>query len=305
MKKLFKNIFIFLFICLVIGEFTIRLTHAVSDIPRRTIDDFGMQKYHPNQEGYWSDGKHKWKINSMGWPGKLPKKYNNLVTIIGDSYIENFMNPIECHQANFLEKLIPNYNFIEAGRSGVSFIEAFEISKTFDSLSPKLNLIYVNDNDFYESIEDIKSLSDITQINLNNNKLKFGKLKSPGLKKLLYSWKLAYYFYNRFPLVFTLKKDKKNDNLRGISNDNLNHVRVSKLCNYITKNYDINNKMLVLHPKVDSEITKILNTYGFNYIQLDSSNDKSWEFEYDKHWTCYGHKKVASQVVKSLKQTLN
>src|SRR5690606_35579075 len=124
----------------------------------------GVQKYLPNQEGYWKGGNHQWIINDYGWPGELPTKYDNLINIIGDSFIENFMNPNECHQSVFLKKLMPDYNFFEAARSGVSLIEAMEISKQIDSLNPKMTLIYVNENDFYESILNIKKLNDITQI---------------------------------------------------------------------------------------------------------------------------------------------
>ena len=109
------------------------MTHSVTDLPQRTIDEYGIQKYYANQSGYWKGGEHKWMFNELGWPGELPEDYDNLITVIGDSFIENFMNPNECHQSKLLKKGLNNHNFIEAARSGVSFIEAMEISKQFDS----------------------------------------------------------------------------------------------------------------------------------------------------------------------------
>ncbi len=168
MKRFIKHIVVFLLLAVIIGEVVVRMTHAMSDIPQRTIDDYGIQKYFPNQDGYWKGGDHKWVINEMGWPGELPENYNNLMLVIGDSFIENFMNPNECHQAIFLEEQLPEYNFMEAARSGVSLIEAMEIHKQLDSLKPVHTLVYVNDNDFFESIVEVKKMSDITQMSLTN-----------------------------------------------------------------------------------------------------------------------------------------
>lgn len=302
MKSFLKNITLFLVLAIAVGEIVVRFTHAVSDIPKRTIDQSGIQKYYPNQIGYWKDGNHKWTINTSGWAGELPESYDNLITIIGDSYIENFMNPNECHQSIFLKALMPDNNFFEAGRSGVSLIEAMEISKQIDSLHPKLSLIYVNDNDFLESIQNVKPLSDITQIDLKSKVIVYGKMKSPELKNLLYSWKLLYYFYIRFPLSSNgkdVEEPNKNDKIK-VSKVSLFINDISCLLTYITKNYSISNKILVFHPNSSKEIIDSCIKNGFEVIVLDSSNDKTWTFDYDSHWTCYGHQKVAEQVHRKL-----
>lgn len=305
MIKFLKNIILFLLFTVIIGEVVVRVTHAVTDIPERTIDNFGIQKYFPNQYGYYKGGEHQWVVNELGWPGELPDSYDNLINIIGDSYIENFMNPNECHQSVLLKENMKNYNFMEAARSGVSLIEAMEISKQTDTLNPKHTLIYVNNNDFLESIVKVKSLSDITQVNLTENKIVYGKMKASGAKKILYTWKLLFYFYNRFSLNSFSKKDikkgidttHKKDIKRKIEYDD----KVHQLLYYIKSNYSISNKTLVFHPNSDEFIIKICKNTGFNVISLDSSNDiKDWTFGHDNHWTCYGHKKVADQVSANL-----
>ncbi|MGB3151923.1 MAG: hypothetical protein WBB27_14795, partial [Maribacter sp.] len=111
MKKFIKNIIFFLVILFILGEIISRFLHLSSDIPRRTIDENGIQKYIPNQAGFWVGGTHEWKINKLGWPGELPESYDNLITIVGDSFIENFMNPNECHQSILLKNELPKYNF--------------------------------------------------------------------------------------------------------------------------------------------------------------------------------------------------
>ena len=309
MKKFIKNCVLFFLLLLIVGEFVVRFTHAVSDIPRRTIDNTGIQKYFINQTGYWKGGDHKWKINELGWPGNLPSSFDKLITIIGDSYIENFMNPNECHQGPLLKKRMSEYNFMEAGRSGVSFIEAMEISKHLDTLQPEQTLIYVNDNDFYESITEIKKKGDITQLNLEKSKLIYGKMKVPGLKKILYNWKLLYYFYNRNPFVINADKEKKEITFGQIEKENNDFIEfkaeIKEMFKWTVKNYETSNKILVFHPKTNMALIKLSKDYGFKSIILDSSRDnKSWTFDYDSHWTCYGHEQVANQVARSLNNYL-
>ena len=299
MKKFIKNLILFFLFALLVGELIVRLTHAVTDLPKRKIDEYGIQKYYPNQSGYWLGGEHKWVVNELGWPGELPESYDNLITIIGDSYIENFMNSNECHQSVYLKKRLDNFNFVEAARSGVSFIEAMEISKQFDSLNPKYNLIYVNDSDFYESVSSIQPAADITQLNVEIGEIVFGKMKSPGLKKVLYNWKLLYYFYNKYPLNFSKSVDETE---KEITVDDFKYRKeIQSLIDYTELNYNISNKILVFHPNSDSEIIEMCKNSGFKVIILNSENDKSWTFEHDRHWTCYGHEQVAHQVSSFIK----
>ncbi|WP_405571298.1 hypothetical protein [Winogradskyella sp. Asnod2-B02-A] len=307
MKKLLINIILFFLIAIVVGEVVVRLTHTMSDIPQRTIDEHGIQKYFPNQNGYWKGGDHQWVINKLGWPGELPQSYDNLIMVIGDSFIENFMNPNECHQSAFLKTNMKDYNFMEAARAGVSLIEAMEISKQMDSLLPVNTLIYVNDTDFYESITEVKPMSDITQLNIKTNTIVYGEMKAPGLKKILYNWKLMYYFYNRFPLENLINKNTEPKITHTeMDNDVLEYsTEVKQLIDFIKQKYTINDKTLVFHPNVNPSIIEICKNAGFGTILLDSSNDNTWTFDYDHHWTCYGHEKAAEQVASYLKERLH
>lgn len=302
MKKFLKNAFLFGIVILIIGEIIVRLTHAVSDIPQRTIGEDKIQKYFPNQKGYWKGGDHTWMINEMGWPGQLPDSYENLVMVIGDSYIENFMNPNECHQSVFLKKNLQDYNFMETARSGVSLIEAMEISKHIDSLKPIHTLIYVNNEDFFESIIQVKPMNDITQLDIETNNIQYGEMKAPFIKKVLYTWKLSYYFYNRFYFggQENIAEQPQNPAEKTKEESLKYKLEISKLMTYIKENYSIDNKTLVFHPSAEQLLIDICKSNGFNVILLDASNDKSWSFEYDNHWTCYGHERAAKQVSASL-----
>jgi hypothetical protein len=120
---------------------------------------------------------------------------------------------------------------------------------------------------------------------------------------VLYTWKLLYYFYNRFPLGKNSENKKKDvteakEKKEGKTKYN---SKVLKLVNYIKANYVINNKTLVFHPNSESSIIAMCKNAGFNVIALDSNKDANdWTFGYDTHWTCYGHEKVAEQVSNNL-----
>src|SRR5690606_11881308 len=120
---------------------------------------------------------------------------------VGDSYIENIMNPMACNQGTFLNSYFKNIGFFEAGRSGVTFIEAMEITNLLDStIHPDLHLVYVSSDDFHESIANEHRYADRMQIDVASGVIMNGALKAPGAKKILYNWKLLYYLYLRFPL---------------------------------------------------------------------------------------------------------
>lgn len=297
-----KNIITFLLIFLIVGEITVRLKNAVNDIPQRQIDEFGIQKYYPNQKGFWRGGTHAWHVNELGWPGVLPKNFDNLITIIGDSFIENFMNPTECHQSAYLGKMLPNYNFLEAGRSGVSFIEAMEITTQLKKYEPITNLIYVNDGDFYQSLVEVAPADDITQFSLKSDSIVFGKMKSPILKKILYNWKFAYFLYNKKDVIQNLFKKKSTVSFKDKMKSNLheNNAKVFDLINYTKKNYDLSKMTLVFQPNSNKDIIEKCRSVGFEIIILNSDNDESWSFENDHHWTCYGHKRAAQQISQQL-----
>lgn len=298
MNRFIKYLVLFSLAGVVIGEVIVRTLHLTNDVPLRTIGRDNIQKYVPIQQGYWNRGSHQWQINKMGWAGRLPENYSNLITIIGDSYIENFMNPDDCHQGVLLKELMPEYNFMEAGRSGVSFIEAMEIAKSLDSLNPGFHLLYMNTSDFKESIKNVRPMNDIAQLDLRSGTIVPGEMKFAFAKRVLYTCKFAYYLYNRFSQPHAALPPKNNSDFGKIEPE------IKQLFEFVGTNYEIKNKVIVFHPGSDARIIRYAMSVGFKTIELNSSNDKSWTFAYDPHWNCYGNERVAAQVSKKLTSVL-
>ncbi|MCV6628455.1 MAG: hypothetical protein OIF50_01205 [Flavobacteriaceae bacterium] len=303
MSGFLKRLVAFVIVGLLLGEIVSRVLVLNSDVPRREINQYGIQSYIPNQKGDFKGGAHQWQINQTGWPGPMPDSFDNVVTILGDSFIENFMSPDSHHQNSLMKKEFPNYNFYEAARSGVSFIEAMEISKQLDSLQPKMQIIHLHDSDLRESIVQIQALSDITQVDLESQKIVFGEMKRPGLKLVLYNWKFAYYLFNRFSPSFIRMihpKPKEAENKKVSDPDFL--PQYEALFRYTKSNYKIADKLLVFRPESDSKIVDLATRMGFRTIWLDSKGDPSWTFDYDHHWTSFGHERVALQLSNEIKK---
>jgi hypothetical protein len=296
-----KRLTIFLFIALVVVESFIRINKLTIDVPERSINNQGIQLYLPNQTGHWSNGAHKWKINKEGWPGDLPVNFEDLITLIGDSHIENFMNPGGCSMATLMNEKNKKYNFFEAGRSGVSLIEAIEISVFLDEkYSPKKQFIFLKDSDFKESIYELGVQKDITQVSLENNKVIHGQLKSPGLKKILYNFKTLYYFRNEFIKLLSVNNgNKKEKNLVEIRAKEKRVIKYSEeLIKYIKVNYDLEKVVFMLHPESSNEYEKILENNNIKYYRFKTDRPGKWRASPNDtaHWNCFGFKKASDQL---------
>jgi hypothetical protein len=277
----------------------------VPDIPSRFVDAYGVQRYHPGQSGYYKSTDLHWEVNQYGWLGASDTEEDTLFLLVGDSFIENLLNPRSCNQGNLLKAYYPSYGFFEAARSGVTLIEALKISAEMDSLlDPTFHLIYASSDDFVESISNVHRYSDRMQVNLDESKLLPGKLKSPQIKKILYNVKLLYYLYLRFP-IFVEKQNKnsftKNDTTVFDEYEN----ELESLFKYCSNNYDLSKTVFIFHPGINDQIVQLANEYGIHTFKLVHDQDENWGFgKHDGHWSCYGQQEVASRVSQKIKSLI-
>lgn len=302
MKKFIIRIVVFLIVGYGVGEIIVRANRLTSDIPQRYIDESGIQKYVAGQEGYFKGVSTPWKVNKHGWVGvsNLTGR-SKRVSVIGDSFIENFMNPLSCNQGYLLQKSNPEIDFFEAGRSGMTFIETMEVSKQLDRQNFDKHLIYLGDGDFNESFSSITRYRDRMQYDIENNSVLKGNLKSPGLKKILYNTKFLYYLYTRFPL-FVSKQNKGETKTNNDSKEDIfDAYRFDKLFSYCQNNYNLDRIILVFHPNTSEKIIEFFKSKGMNCISLQLIDDNSWDLSAgDGHWSCYGHKEASSQITRAL-----
>ncbi|MDY0289152.1 MAG: hypothetical protein RBR15_10045 [Sphaerochaeta sp.] len=303
MKKFIYRTCIFLILLFIFSEILIRLLNVVSDIPERYVDEYGVQRYIPEQNGRYD--RIKWKTNEYGWIG-LSETEGEVISIIGDSYIENLMNPITCNQGYLLKEHLPNYSFFEAGRSGITLIEALKISSILENeIHPKLQLLYLSTGDFSESISNIHRYSDRYQVDLETNEEKGGAIRGQRLKKILYNIKTLYYLYQKYP-VFVAKQNKAEDNDKSKTSISYDKY-IPILFDYIADNYDLNTIIFVFHPGINQDIIRLAEGHGIEYIELQTNEEETqlWRMsDVDGHWSCYGHAQVSAQVAKMLEALL-
>jgi len=99
--SLVKKILVLSVVTFVLTEILIRTLNLTNDIPNRKIDINGLQNYILDQKGIYKD--NNWVVNNDGFLGLNDKKFKNQILIIGDSMIENIMNPIECNHNQLVQ----------------------------------------------------------------------------------------------------------------------------------------------------------------------------------------------------------
>lgn len=301
MGTFLKNLLLFTLVAILFLEGIIRVKHLSSDVPERFVDSFGIQRYKPFQTGYFAEATEPWQINALGWPGIIDSSSTEIISVVGDSYIENFMNPMACHQGPLLKKQCPNYSFFEAARSGVTFIEAMEICHALNTeIAPKRHIVYLSTFDFIESLADRNRFSDRTQISLCDQQIIPGQLKQPGLKKILYSFKLGYYLYLRYPL-FVEKQNKAESKQSNLSTQSIGTDTLNALMNYCKTKYALENMLWVFHPGTDTAIIAAAQRVGVRTLSLKEPYSGAFSRnKNDNHWSCEGHQAISEQVAKEL-----
>ena len=291
--KFFKKLFFFTLISFISIESSIRIFKLTNDIPQREIDENGLQTYMVNQSGYFND--NLWKVNEYGFIGLKDVNHENQILIIGDSMIENIMNPIECNLGYYIKNLMgQKYGVFEIGRSGMTLIEAMEFKKKYETIiKPNKIIVFINENDIEESISEISRLSDRLQINIKSGDLEKVKIKYPILKKILYNIKTIYYLYIKGYFSVNFLNFQTNQKVLKPKHDKLERFfRILKL------NYDLE-KITFLINSNDSNIELIERELKKNKI-IKFETSENWFVKGDGHWNCLGHKKVSKLIVEKL-----
>jgi len=300
MKKFIIQIVVFTFLCVVVAEAVIRVFNLTIDVPKSYRTKSGIAKYYPNQSGKFQGGSHIWEINKYGHSGKAPGSLDDLIILYGDSYIENFMNPVSCHQNVYLKELLPEYNYFEIARAGCTLIEDLENSKEADSLKPKLEVIYVNDKDFTESIASINKKKEFVKVDLDKNKIVYSNYRESVYKDMLYNFKFAYYLYRNVWLNDGGEKEGQKIEKK----EPLPFNEIGKLLDYVNKNYDLKGKIFVFSPDSDKDLVALCSKAGFKTFMLNAPDLKAWQLETDSHWSCHGHNEAAKQVKEFIMHSL-
>ncbi len=298
MKKYLLRIFVFIALGILLGEVVLRVFNLSVDVPKTYVAEDQLIKFQPNQTGT-SVQRCKWIINEYGNFGPAPASLDSLVTLIGNSYIVNTMNPPECHQAHYLTRENQDYNFYPMSRDGSSFIEFMEMAKSLEHLNPVKQMLYVHDEDFPYSIRELIYEPNSVQLSLEKKELSYVQASESKLKKMLYKFKFAYFIYRNYFVLAELNPFNRDAAPTRVSPE-LDFESLQRMFSYVKENYKIDNILLVFFPGSDQELMEMCKNVGFETMLLETDDYNSWLTSVNGHWSCYGHEEVARQVANHL-----
>ena len=294
MKRFIIKIIKYSIAALILLEIVVRLFTLTNDVPKRDVDENGLQVFQKNQEGQ-SHG-HKWKVNGNGFLGNNDIKGTNQVLIIGDSFVENIMNPFECRQSSLFKKA--GYDAFEIGRSGITFIESLEFySKYKSKVNPKISIFIIDNTDFEESIQEINKLNDRVQISLKTSKISLGTIKAKYLKDILYNYKTIFYLYLKY-----LKSKVNNQKKEFDYSSKETSLLINELIINSNKNYELKNCLFVF--RGENNFKEVFNQQKLNFIELNLKGEEYMFSENDSHWNCFGHQTASDKIISYLKTSM-
>lgn len=302
MKKYLLRIFTFIALGILIGEIGVRVFNLAVDVPEVYKDEGQLIKFQANQTGT-SVQRCKWIINSYGNFGPEPRSLDSLISIIGNSYIQNTMNPPECHQANYLAQFNQDYSFYPMSRDGASFLEFMEMAKSLEPLNPVKQMLYVHDEDFPYSIIELLDQPNAVQYSLETKEIRYVQMDNSKLKKLLYKFKFAYFLYRNYFVLAELDLFNNNEEVTH-EDQSFDYESLGLLFDYVKENYKVANVLLVFFPESDQGLMDLAEQAGFEVMLLETDDYNSWLTSIGGHWSCYGHEEVARQVNHHLQQSM-
>ena len=291
MKKFILQIVKYSLIVIILLEIVVRMFSLVNDTPERDIDQNGLQVFKKNQEGK-SHGE-KWRVNDSGFLGHNDINGENQVLIIGDSFVENIMNPFDCRQSSFFKK--DGFDVFEIGRSGVTFIEGLEFYNKYKSnVNPRKTIFIIDNSDLEESVWEIQEFKDRVQISLTHLTISESIIKYKYLKKILYNYKTLYFLYLKHLNHQKLNPRPKQVKYRSQKSRDL----ILKLIDYSDENYDLENVLFVFRGSNDFKVN--FNQKKINFIELNLMGENFKFSKSDSHWNCYGHKIASEKILNYL-----
>ncbi|WP_100611529.1 hypothetical protein [Confluentibacter lentus] len=315
MKKLFFKIFIYSILILLALEVYIRVFHLTKDYPVRYVDEFGVEKWMPNQEGYSVTGNRRqnfseYKINSFGYNSYRefsPSKDKVEIALVGDSFIEGFHQNYYNSIGSKIENKLNGVEVYEYGYAGYDLADQLHLISQYKEHFNLIDHVILGikfENDLtrgeYHIVKERMALESpfnkaLRQIKLLVYLNSIGILDTPKdlVKKLFSNNK------EKAPKVSKLEEDKQQKALE-----------VEYLENFksLIKIYGFDKNRFVF--LLDSEKTpelflNYLNEYDYKYIDFSKTLKKSKRpttLIYDMHWNNNGRTLIAELITNYVKQ---
>ncbi|GAA4114315.1 hypothetical protein GCM10022393_13650 [Aquimarina addita] len=317
MKKLIIKSFLYMSVILLSLEALVRVFYLGKDTPTRFLDEYKVEKWAPNQQGFSVTGNRRqnfseFKINNSGYNSYrefTPSKNKIEVALVGDSFIEGFHQNYYNSIGKKIENEIPNIEVYEYGYAGYDFADQLHLINAYRDQFDLIDYIVLG----------IKFSNDLTRSRYNVITDR-SALESP-FNKLLKKSKLIVYCKSIGILDPPLRLISQVSNLFSPESQSSNsHVNIAieskKEIEYLKNfkklvslyGFDKSKYILILDSNVTNPIfLNYLDTNGYQYIDFFpsfTSTKKPTTLIYDKHWNNYGRTIIAKEISKFLKSKL-
>ncbi len=317
MKKIIIRSIIYVISILIALEAIVRVFHLAKDSPTRFIDEFKVEKWVPNQEGYSVTGNRrqnfsKFHINNLGFNSYrefIPTKDKVEIALVGDSFIEGFHQNYDNSIGKKIENNLNNQvEVYEYGYAGYDFADQLHLIHAYKKQFDLIDKVFI----YLKYEEDL----DRGEYKVNYERMRLESPLNKNLKKI----KLLVYAQNIGALdpikktinkiVVALKnKDNNNSNNNGnkIVKENLDQIRIDNFVSLVNKyKYDKSKFILFFEGNVTSKIfIEYLKENKFKYIDISNSFNKSKKpttLIYDQHWNNLGRDIVAQLLTNAFKK---
>lgn len=129
----------------------VRVFHLTKDYPVRFVDDLGVEKWVPSQEGYSVTGNRRqnfseYRINSFGYNSYRefnPTQDKCEIAIVGDSFIEGFHQNYYNSTGKKIENKLPNVDVYEYGYAGYDLADQLHLIKQYKQQFDLIDLVVI------------------------------------------------------------------------------------------------------------------------------------------------------------------
>ncbi|GGK28875.1 hypothetical protein GCM10007962_23890 [Yeosuana aromativorans] len=315
MKKLFLKFILYAFLILLVLESIIRIFHLTKDYPTRYVDQYGVEKWVPDQDGYSVTGIRRqnfseYHINDFGYNSYRefkPTKDRFEIALVGDSFIEGFHQNYYNSIGKKIENQLDSIEVYEFGYAGYDFADELHLIAQYQSTFDLIDHVFIG----------MKFENDLTRGDYSILAERM-KLESP-LYRSLRQIKLLVYLQNigAFDAARELTRkilsigmhSEKISNQGKTDLERKRDLQESYLQNFekLIQTYGFDKKrftFLLNKEKTPDLFLRYLDDHGFEYLDFSKTLNQSKRpttLIYDMHWNNHGRTLIARLIANYIK----
>ena len=316
MKKLFLKLVVYAFFIVIILEVLVRVLHLTKDYPVRFVDERGVERWVPNQEGYSVTGNRrqnfsKFNINEFGFNSYRefsPSNDKVELALVGDSFIEGFHQDYYNSIGKKIEKKLKGVEVYEFGYAGYDLADQLHLIHQYQSLFDLIDYVVMG----------IKFEDDLTRSEYGVLKERM-KLESPmyrsmrRIKLLVYLQNIGAFSAAKKMTMTILSLGQNKALIQEKEDWNTIQKRYSKYIKNFESlvdsyGYDKTRFILLLDKENTPEIfLDFLDKNTYKYLDFGTEINESkipTTLIYDQHWNNNGRTLIANLIACSISKEL-